>query len=112
MTTTTTATTTIGCVEEATRILGDKWTPVLLRAIHNSTQMRFCQLQDGVGGINPRTLTSRLASLEEEGIIERCSVETGRRECYRLSPKGEALMPVLQSMAQWGKDYPESRDTV
>lgn len=98
---------TIGCVESATQILGDKWTPVLLRAIHNQSQVRFCQLQDNVGGINPRTLTARLVSLEEQGIVTRCADDTTRRECYRLTEKGEALMPILRSMAQWGKDFPK-----
>ncbi len=96
---------TIGCVESATKILGDKWTPVLLRAIHNSDSVRFCQLQDNVGGINPRTLTARLTHLEGQGIIIRCADDSTRRECYRLSEKGEALMPILRSMAQWGKDF-------
>lgn len=96
----------IGCVESATKILGDKWTPVLLRAMHNNGQIRFCQLQDNVGGINPRTLTARLSHLEKEGIIVRCSGDSPRRECYAMTPKGEALMPILRSMAQWGKDFP------
>lgn len=103
---------TIECVESATKILGDKWTPVLLRAIHNSEQVRFCQLQDSVGGINPRTLTARLVSLEEQGIITRCAGDSTRRECYKLSQKGEALMPILRSMAEWGKDFPLTARTV
>lgn len=107
---------TIGCVESATHILGDKWTPVLLRAIHNNEQVRFCQLQDSVGGINPRTLTARLVSLEEQGIISRCTADSTRRESYKLSEKGEALLPILRSMAEWGKDFPvknkQTADTV
>ena len=46
----------IGCIGAATAILGDKWTPHLLRAFLNEDTVRFCQLQDLVEGINPRTL--------------------------------------------------------
>lgn len=94
---------TIGCVALATEVLGDKWTPVLLRAIHNNGSVRFCQLQDGVGGINPRTLTARLSQLEERKIISRCADSTTKRECYKLTEQGESLMPILRSMAQYGK---------
>ena len=50
----------IGCVRAATDILGDKWTPQLLRFFANEESVRFCQLQDLVGGINPRTLSVSL----------------------------------------------------
>lgn len=96
---------TVGCVESATKILGDKWTPMLLRAIHNDGQVRFCRLQDTAGGINPRTLTARLAALEGQGVVARCSSLDSHRECYRLTAKGEALIPILSSMAAWGETY-------
>jgi DNA-binding HxlR family transcriptional regulator len=101
---------TIGCVQAATDILGDKWTPGLLRAIHNDGQAGFCRLQEDVGGINPRTLSARLTRLEEQGIITRCEGASAHRECYTLSQKGEALMPILDQMAEWGKQF--TRDTV
>lgn len=97
----------IGPVGAATDILGDKWTPVLLRAIHNDGQAGFCKLQDNAGGINPRTLSARLSRLEEQGILERCEGASAHRECYRLSKKGEALMPVLNQMAAWGERFGE-----
>lgn len=99
-----TAEQTIGCVEAATAILGDKWTPHLLRHFVNEETVRFCQLQDLVGGINPRTLSARLASLEEEGIIEKLPSTSSRCE-YRLTQKGLDLMPVLRSMELWGAKY-------
>ena len=74
---------TIGCVKEATRILGDKWTPQLLRFFVNEETVRFCQLQDLTEGINPRTLSARLDSLEKEGIIEKVSHSDSSRCEYR-----------------------------
>jgi len=101
-----TAQQTIGCVEAATEILGDKWTPRLLRFFVNEEVVRFCQLQDLVGGINPRTLSARLTQLEEHRIIEKLlTSETGTRCEYRLTEKGKDLLPILHDMEQWSARY-------
>ena len=96
---------TIGCVKEATRILGDKWTPQLLRFFINEETVRFCQIQDLVEGINPRTLSARLDSLEQEGIIEKITAPQKSRCEYRLTEKGQALTPILHDMEQWSHKY-------
>ena len=70
---------TIGCVKAATDVLGNKWTPQLLRYLANEKSVRFCHLQDLVGGINPRTLSARLAHLEEEDIIEKTNITSPKR---------------------------------
>ncbi len=96
---------TIGCVKAATKILGDKWTPQLLRFFVNEEAVRFCQIQDLVEGINPRTLSARLDSLENEGIIEKVfPVEKSRCE-YRLTQKGKELTPILRDMQSWSERY-------
>jgi len=99
------STETIGCVKEATRILGDKWTPQLLRFFINEESVRFCQIQDLVEGINPRTLSARLDHLEEEGIITKNATTSDSRCEYRLTTKGHDLMPILQSMNAWSTQY-------
>lgn len=94
----------IGCVQAATDIIGDKWTPHLLRYFLNEETVRFCQLQELTGGINPRTLSARLISLEQAGIIEKRNAGSSRCE-YRLTKKGHDLMPVLQDMVAWSAKY-------
>jgi len=99
------ATETIGCVKAATKILGDKWTPQLLRFFVNEDSVRFCQIQDLVVGINPRTLSARLDSLEQQGIIEKV-VPLDKSRCeYRLTPKGKELTPILRDMQTWSERY-------
>lgn len=102
-----TAQKTIGCVDSATAILGNKWTPQLLRAFINEESVRFCQIQDLVGGINPRTLCSRLEQLESEGIIRKVQADESARSVYKLTEKGSDLLPVLQSMQEWSSKYPK-----
>lgn len=95
----------IGCIKAATAILGDKWTPQLLRFFINEEVVRFCQIQDLVGGINPRTLSARLDHLEEQGIIVKLHNSHSSRCEYSLTDKGHDLLPVLQSMEQWSQKY-------
>jgi len=96
---------TIGCVKAATKILGDKWTPQLLRFFVNEEAVRFCQIQDLVEGINPRTLSARLDSLEQEGIIEKIFPAEKSRCEYRLTQKGKELTPILRDMQSWSDRY-------
>ncbi len=99
------ATETIGCVKAATKILGDKWTPQLLRFFINEESVRFCQIQDLVEGINPRTLSARLDSLEQEGIIEKVTAPEKSRCEYRLTQKGKELTPILRDMQSWSERF-------
>ncbi len=56
--------------------------------------------------ISPRTLSERLRWLEEEGVVDRRSyAETPPRVEYQLTPKGLALLPVIEAMRQFGHDW-------
>ena len=88
----------IGCVKAATAILGDKWTPQILRFFVNEETVRFCQVQDLVEGINPRTLSARLDTLEQNGIIIKQPTTSENRCEYSLTEKGQALIPILRDM--------------
>ncbi len=101
-----TATETVGCVDSATAFLGNKWTPQLLRYFINEDAVRFCQIQDLVGGINPRTLCARLDQLEDAGVIVKETGTDTSRSVYRLTDKGRDLLPVLKSMQTWSTKYP------
>jgi DNA-binding HxlR family transcriptional regulator len=103
-----TMTQSVGCVKAATAILGDKWTPQLLRFMANEEGVRFCQLQDLVGGINPRTLSARLTSLEQNEVIEKLMPELSHRAMYRLTDKGRDLLPILYDMQVWGEKYDDT----
>ena len=95
----------IGSVDAATEIIGDKWTPRLLRFFVAEPTVRFCQLQDLTGDINPRTLSARLVKLEQEGIILKRPTSPSRCE-YELTDKGRDLMPILLQMHSWSAKYP------
>lgn len=99
----------VGCVKEATNIIGDKWTPQLLRFFLSNKTVRFCQLQELVGGINPRTLSARLRTLEDQDIIMKVG-DTNRCD-YQLTQKGRDLLPIIREMEAWGKIHNKASDT-
>src|SRR4051812_50224229 len=67
---------------------------------------RFCELERSLEGISPRTLSLRLRSLEEEGIVERTTFpEVPPRVEYALTEKGRALVPIIESMRAYGTEW-------
>jgi DNA-binding HxlR family transcriptional regulator len=108
MKTTTTSTSLepkVGCISAAMKIIGNKWTALILRDLFSGPK-RFCELEESVGHINPRTLSQRLDDLEAGGIITRQRfAEVPPRTAYSLTKKGEDLLPILQQMAAWGTKY-------
>lgn len=94
-----------GCIAAAMRIIGNKWTALILRDLFESPK-RFCELERSVGNINPRTLSQRLDDLEAEGIITKESfAEVPPRTEYALTEKGRDLQPILKQMAAWGDKH-------
>ncbi len=97
----------IGCIAACLHVLGDKWTGLILRDLTTGPQ-RFTQLQSSLEGISPRTLSQRLDSLQEHGIITKQSFhEVPPRVEYTLTAKGQDFIPVLKAMATWGDKYYE-----
>ena len=82
-----------------------KWTLLLVRELSEG-HSRFCELERSLVGISPRTLSLRLRALEEEGIVERLSFpEVPPRVEYALTPKGDALLPIIDSMREYGTQW-------
>ncbi|HSX07678.1 MAG TPA: helix-turn-helix domain-containing protein [Candidatus Saccharimonadales bacterium] len=93
------------CVATASSIVSSKWTPMLLFALSNG-RTRFGELQEAVGGVNPRTLSARLDSLEQDGIITKSVyAEVPPHVAYTLTQKGQDLLPIIESMIVWGQKY-------
>jgi DNA-binding HxlR family transcriptional regulator len=89
------------------RIVSGKWTLLVLRDLASGPQ-RFSELERSLAGISPRTLSHRLRALEEEGIVLRqVYAEVPPRVEYRLTSKGEALVPIVNVMRDYGRRWLE-----
>src|SRR5215213_7814877 len=86
-------------------IVCGKWTLLIIRDLSEG-RTRFCELERSLAGISPRTLSLRLRALEEEAIVERRTFpEVPPRVEYQLTPKGRALMPLIEDMRQYGREW-------
>jgi DNA-binding HxlR family transcriptional regulator len=86
-------------------IVCGKWTLLVIRDLAEG-RSRFCELERSLEGISPRTLSLRLRALEEEGILERQTfAEVPPRVEYALTEKGRALVPIIESMRAYGREW-------
>lgn len=96
----------IGPIEPAINLLGDKWTPLLLRELAEQGSLRFSDLCVIFPHLSERTLTQRLKLLYDEEIIDKLPYSTHPlRYRYRLSRDGQALVGVVRAMAEWSAQY-------
>ena len=88
----------------AVELIGEKWAFLILRGALNGLA-HFEQFQAALG-IARNILSNRLAKLVEGGILERQpDPEDRRKVIYSLTEKGEALLPVVLALRQWGEDW-------
>ena len=67
---------------------------------------RLCELERSLAGISPRTLSLRLRALEEHGVVERHTYpEVPPRVEYSLTDKGRALVPLIEDMRRYGREW-------
>jgi len=86
-------------------IISGKWTLLVIRDLAEGCS-RFCELERSLGGISPRTLSLRLRALEAEGIVERKTYpEVPPRVEYSLTGKGRALVPLIDQMRAYGRQW-------
>jgi DNA-binding HxlR family transcriptional regulator len=82
-----------------------KWTILVIRDLAGGCS-RFCELERSLAGISPRTLSLRLRALEEEGIVDRRTYpEVPPRVEYELTDKGRALLPLIDDMRAYGREW-------
>ena len=93
-------------VDEAARIIGQKWTLQIVHELLDHSTRRFCELQEALGGVNPSTLSSRLKMLEEEGLVHRAQVSTIPPHVeYSLTPMGRELRAVIHEITTWSNRF-------
>lgn len=92
-------------VARTAKIVSGKWTLLIFRDLAGGTR-RFNELERSLDGISPKTLSQRLRSLEQEGMIERRAyAQVPPRVEYTLTPKGMALIPVIERMREYGATW-------
>ena len=84
--------------------VGDAWSMLILRDA-SAGLTRFDQFRKSLS-IAPTILTRRLATLTEEGLLEkRRYSERPPRDEYVLTAAGRDFLPVLIMLGAWGRKY-------
>jgi len=85
-------------------ILGERWTLLVIRDVFYGKR-RFDAIQEDLG-VARNVLSSRLARLVDEGILEkRAYQERPVRYEYFLTEKGIDLWPTMITLMHWGDRY-------
>jgi DNA-binding HxlR family transcriptional regulator len=87
-------------------IIGERWTILLLRDLFLEGPRKFQDFQRALPTISPNTLSDRLKTLEENGVVARHFYEEHPpRAEYRLTDKGRTLGPIMKSLLDWGTKH-------
>ncbi len=100
---------TFNCEKELTlSIISGKWKMLILWHLGHEGTKRFGQLKSMMPNVTHRILVNQLRELEEDLIVHRevYPVVPPKVE-YSLTEKGKTLLPILQAMYDWGKEYME-----
>ena len=95
-------------IADTLELIGDRYSLLILRELAFGVT-RFNDVRHTPGA--PReTLSARLRKLEDSGLITRRRYnERPPRDEYLLTDAGEALVPVLRSLREWGERHATPR---
>lgn len=89
----------------AAELVGRRWNGAILQAVF-AGRHRYADIRGAIAGLSDTMLAQRLRELEAEGILERRVLPTSPVAVeYYLTPKGQALAPVLDALSAWAHDW-------
>ena len=92
-------------IAQALEHVGEWWSILIIREAFYGAK-RFDEFQQGLEGIAPNTLTKRLKSLVEKGLLEKVpySKRPVRYE-YVLTECGKSFYPIMTMLLDWSNKY-------
>ncbi len=94
-------------------LISGKYKMVILYTLMEFGTVRFNEMKRYIGKISYKTLSKALKDLENCGLVNRKAYnEIPPKVEYSLTDKGKTLIPILDSMCEWGDQHkPESSKT-
>ena len=83
-------------VATAVALVGGKWKLLIIRNLR-VRPWRFNELQRDLEGISQKVLTDSLRQMMDDGLVKRVD--------YSLTKLGKKLLPIIDSLADFGKYY-------
>ena len=85
-------------------LISGKYKMVILYTLATFEVVRFNEMQRFIGTISYKTLSSTLKELEADQLIIRTEYpQVPPKVEYRLSPRGESLIPMFDELCDWGE---------
>lgn len=95
-------------IETVIHILGGKWKPLILWHLLDSAK-RFSELEKLIPEVTQKMLAQHLRELENDRLVDRTVHPTIPPKVeYALSEYGQTMVPVLQTMCDWGEAHNRS----
>ena len=89
-------------------LIGGKWKALILWHLGENT-LRFSELKKTLPKITQKMLTQQLRELEASGLVKRfIYTQIPPKVEYSLTPSGKSLLPILDTLCQWGLHYADS----
>lgn len=90
-------------------LIQGKYKMFILYTLMEFEVVRFNEMQKYIGTITYKTLSSTLKQLEADGLIHREEYpQIPPKVEYSLTPRGKSLIPILDSMCEWGLTHQKS----
>ncbi len=89
-------------VAKTAEVFAQRWTPLIARELCFGPK-RFSEIQSALPLMSRSLLARRLQELEAAGVLE--IVPCGTGHCYRFTPAGEGLRPIVEAMSTWGQRW-------
>jgi DNA-binding HxlR family transcriptional regulator len=95
-----------GCpVQASINVLSGKWKVQILWHLSFGPR-RFAELRKKLKRISEKVLTDQLRQLQADGVLTRHLQPTVPPQVtYTLSPAGEKLVPLMESLCDWGSEH-------
>ena len=88
------------------RCINGKYKMTILYALMEFKVVRFNEMKKYIGTISYKTLSSVLKELESDGLVNRKEYpQIPPKVEYSLTERGKSLIPILDSMCEWGDQH-------
>jgi DNA-binding HxlR family transcriptional regulator len=84
----------------------DKWSLLIIINLNKHGKLRYTELKNNIPDISQKMLTCTLKHLEKDHLLKRKAyAEIPPRVEYSLTELGRSLMPIIEKMIEWSREY-------
>jgi len=87
-------------------LIESKWKSCILDELRSKESMRPSEIHKRLPEATPRVLDIQLKEMVSDGLVVKTIFpELPPRSEYKITELGESLLPIIDSMIQWGNEH-------